>query len=238
MIQESRVQDQPRTTEMRRPVMEREHISYVDRGPTTNTRVSWGAIIAGAVAAMAAQVLFATLGLAIGLSIPGGGEGMGIFAGVWWLVTGLISLFLGGWVAGRFMGIGRELNGSLHGVMTWALATTLSVLFVTTFGGVMAGSAVGAVADDIMPQQNQTLGQTQGSQFNQQQQPQAEMSPAATEQLADTATGAAWWTFFALLLGLLAAGAGGYLATPRDASDGFDERDSSRSMKTASATGS
>lgn len=212
MIQESRVQDQPRTTAetpTRRPLMERERSGLDEYRPAGLARVTWGSVIAGTVAAIATQVLFAALGIAIGLSLPGavGAEGIGIFAGIWWLITGLIALFIGGWVAGRFTGIASEMDATLHGVMTWALVTTLSVLFITTFGGMLAGGAVGAIADDIVVQQPQGMAA--------QQQP---VMAQPGEELADTAVGAAWWTFFALLLGLIAAGIGGFIATPRDTS--------------------
>lgn len=212
MIQESRVQDQPRQSESRMPAIHREAVPEEGPGAAGITRVTWGAIIAGTVAVISAQVLFATLGLAIGLSIPvtaATAEGMGIFAGIWWLVTGLIALFIGGWVAGHFTATGREIDASLHGVMTWALATTLSVLFVTAWGGMLAGGAIGAMADDVMPQQATQATAAQATPAPQEGQ---------IEEMTDTAAGAAWWTFFALLLGLIAAGIGGFVANPQDTS--------------------
>lgn len=212
MIQESRVHDQPTgTTTSRMPSPQREPIEYEEYRSEGLVGVVWSGVIAGTVAIIAAQVFFATLGLAIGLSIPGGAataEGMGIFAGIWWLVTGVLALFIGGWVAGRYARGGNEIDSSVHGVMAWALATTLSVLFVTAWGGMLAGGAIGAMADDLVLQAQQPMqqvaqnGQTAG--------------PGQVDQLTDTAAGAAWWTFFALLLGLVAAGIGGYVATPSE----------------------
>jgi signal transduction histidine kinase len=112
MIQESRVKDQPRTVMPSMPgsTLQREYAAFAKYHPVGLARITWSSVIAGAVAAIAAQVLFATLGLAIGLSVPGTAEGIGIFAGIWWLVTGLISLFIGGWVAGRFAGVVNEMT--------------------------------------------------------------------------------------------------------------------------------
>lgn len=230
MIQESRVKDQPRTV-MPRPTAQREHAAFADYHPVGLARITWGSVIAGAVAAIGAQVLFATLGLAIGLSVPGTAEGIGIFAGIWWLVTGLISLFIGGWVAGRFSGVANEMDTSIHGVMTWALATMLSILFVTGFGGVIAGGAVGAVASDLLPQQQQTATNTATFASVADENP---MAFPPEQELAETAAGAAWWTFFALLLGVIAAGAGGFLATPREADNiGYSNSGSSGSSGTS-----
>lgn len=232
MIQESRVQEQTPTTTTEAaatPRMATQPERTVEFGRyAAFARVSWGAVIAGTIAAIAAQVLLASLGLAIGLTLPGSvsGETMGIFGGIWWLVAGLVSLFIGGWVAGRYTGIRNEMDSALHGVMTWALVTTLSVLFLTTFGGMLAGSAVGAIADDLVPQQQSAQTTQPQQQQQQQQQPQQpnqadqQASALPAEQLSESAAGAAWWTFFALLLGVIAAGIGGYVATPSDIANG------------------
>ena len=63
-------------------------------------RISWGAIFAGAVMALVAQLAFSLLGLGIGASAfnpydnnPAGGLGIG--AAIWTLLSVLISLFTG-----------------------------------------------------------------------------------------------------------------------------------------------
>ncbi len=68
-------------------------------------RATWGPIMMGALAAIGLQFVFTTLGFAIGLSSVDGntrgngdtGQGMGIAASAWWLITGTISLMAGGW---------------------------------------------------------------------------------------------------------------------------------------------
>jgi hypothetical protein len=68
----------------------------------------WGAIFAGAVAALASWALLVSLGLAIGLSTAKGGaeslRASGIFTGIWGAISPLIALFVGGLVAGRASG--------------------------------------------------------------------------------------------------------------------------------------
>ncbi|HEV7282238.1 MAG TPA: hypothetical protein VGN57_18690 [Pirellulaceae bacterium] len=110
-------------------------------------RVSLGAVIAGLVVALATQILLSVLGLAIGAwafspvteENPFSGLGMG--AGIWWVVTGILSLFLGGWVAGRLAGVPQRLDGALHGLVTWGLVTLFSFWMLT--------STVGAVLTDL-----------------------------------------------------------------------------------------
>jgi len=111
-------------------------------------RVSWAAILAGVTVALVLQLLLGVLGIAIGSSTidplreqnPTGGLGTG--AGIWFVVTGLISLFAGGWTAGRLAGIPRTIDSSLHGVLTWGIATLLTFyLLTTTVGAVIGGAA-------------------------------------------------------------------------------------------------
>src|SRR5690606_15487636 len=70
-------------------------------------RISWGAIFAGTVAALSVQLLLTLLGLSIGMWAvdPSAGQqgfqGLGIGAAIWALVSFIIALYVGGWIAGR-----------------------------------------------------------------------------------------------------------------------------------------
>lgn len=108
-------------------------------------RVSWGSILAGFFAAFAIQLLLSLLGLAFGfwsidpLHENQPLEGLGIGAYVWWLVTGIIALFLGGALAGRMSGFRNQMDGLLQGVVVWGL--------LTVAGFYLAGSAMGAIVN-------------------------------------------------------------------------------------------
>jgi hypothetical protein len=74
-------------------------------------RISWGAILAGAIIALTAQLILTLIGTAVGLatlspatgSVPSGTT-LGIGAAVWLLISSVVSLFLGGYIAGRLAG--------------------------------------------------------------------------------------------------------------------------------------
>lgn len=101
-------------------------------------RVSWTAVIAGAVLALVAQLLLSTLGTAIGLSTvdplqPGGtpsGEAIGVGAVMWWIVTGFFALMFGGWVAGKLSASPWTFDGALHGLLSFALVTLIGTYIV------------------------------------------------------------------------------------------------------------
>jgi hypothetical protein len=110
-------------------------------------RISWGAIFAGAVIALATQLVLTLIGAAIGLATlnPASGQSpsgttLGVGATVWVVISSLISLFLGGYIAGR---LGGTFNGWLHGLATWATVAMLTMLLLTTAAGALIGTASG-----------------------------------------------------------------------------------------------
>ncbi len=106
-------------------------------------RVSWGAVLAGSVLALVTYLALSTLGTAIGLSAldlahesrPFEGFSTGAF--VWLLVSTLVSVFVGGYVAGLF----AVSRGALHGLLSWAITTLLTVwLLAGAVGGVLSAT--------------------------------------------------------------------------------------------------
>ncbi|HEV2149475.1 MAG TPA: hypothetical protein VGR37_18895 [Longimicrobiaceae bacterium] len=114
----------------------------------TGFRLSWGAIFAGFVVATALQMVLSLLGMAIGLVAfdPGQGDsvralGIGVIA--WFVLTAVVSLFIGGLTTGRLAGVLTRGDGRLHGVLMWSLSTLLA-LYLVSMG---AGRLLGGVFD-------------------------------------------------------------------------------------------
>lgn len=113
-------------------------------------RLSWSAIIAGVFIAIAVQLLLSFLGLGIGFgSIDPMEEakpfsGLGTGALIWWIVTMLISVFTGGWVAGWFSNHIQKTDLVLHGMLTCCLLTFLNMYLITSSVGKIVGG-VGSV---------------------------------------------------------------------------------------------
>ncbi|WP_243634460.1 hypothetical protein [Roseicella frigidaeris] len=116
-----------------------------DGTPPLPSRISWGAVFAGGVVAVAVATMLNILGVAIGASAVDasagstpGASSFGIGAGIWLLVANLIGLATGGYVAARLSGSADVTDSVLHGLSVWAIGFLLSAVLL---GNVIAGAA-------------------------------------------------------------------------------------------------
>lgn len=110
-------------------------------------RVSWGAIWGGLLTALGLFILLSLLASAIGITtVRTGGadaETVNRFTGVAGAIIGLVSFFVGGYVAGAMGGWAARPAGMLNGFLVWALANVI-VLALAAFGlGQLFGAAGG-----------------------------------------------------------------------------------------------
>ena len=122
----------------------------------TPTRVSWGAIFAGVVIAVAVQLVLGILGTGIGLTMVDpvegttpGATGFGIGAGIYWLITTILALGAGGYAAARVAGVHDRFDALIHGLVVWGVTLILTLYLLTSaVGGIIGGAfrTVGAVA--------------------------------------------------------------------------------------------
>jgi len=99
-------------------------------------------------AAIAVQLLLNLLGIGVGAATINPqqgqhpGQGLAVGAAIWFVLSSIISLFVGGWIAGRLAGTPDKKDGALHGFVTWALASlVLFYLLSTAVGGLVGGAA-------------------------------------------------------------------------------------------------
>ena len=123
------------------------------------TAVSWGPIIAGALAAAAATLLLMLLGSGLGLTMisPWSSESaslttVAVSTAIWLVVVQWISSGLAGYMAGRlrtkWVGVHTDevfFRDTAHGLLAWALAT---LLLAGVLGSALS-SAVGAGASAV-----------------------------------------------------------------------------------------
>jgi hypothetical protein len=127
-------------------------------------RISWGAVLAGVALALVTQLILNLLGLGIGASTfdPASSSNpsastFSMGAGLWWLVSGIISALVGGYTAGRLAGQPKESSGGWHGLTAWALATLITIALLTTTLGAIAGGAFATIAS-VAGGATQTIG--------------------------------------------------------------------------------
>lgn len=143
-------------------------------GPATSesarSAVSWPAVFAGAVVAIAATMIMIALGSGLGFAAaspwPGAGPSLTSFAigaGIWLIVTQWISAGLGGYITGRlrtrWSGVHTDevlFRDTAHGLLAWAVATVIvaGVAFTATASAVNAAadaaSATGYATDTLL----------------------------------------------------------------------------------------
>ncbi|MEN5039540.1 MULTISPECIES: hypothetical protein [Stenotrophomonas] len=132
-----------------------------------DSAVSWGAILAGAIAAAALSLILVILGVGLGLSSvsPWSFEGVtaetfGWSSIAWLTFTAIAASGLGGYLAGRLRTKWSNIHGdetyfrdTAHGFVSWAVATLLTAALLTSaIGGILgagakvAGATAGAAA--------------------------------------------------------------------------------------------
>jgi hypothetical protein len=136
-------------------------LAVTDVTQSEHSTLSWGAVIAGGIAAAALSLFLLALGMGLGLSSisPWSGEGVSattfkIGAGVYLVCMAMLSSTVGGYLAGRLRGTWAGVHNdeiyfrdTAHGLVTWAFATVLSA----TVLGAAATHIVGGAASGLAP---------------------------------------------------------------------------------------
>jgi hypothetical protein len=134
--------------------------------------VSWGAILAGALAAIATTLIMMVVGSGLGFSLisPWASENpevstLAASTLVWFGVTQWISSGFGGYLAGRlrtrWADVPRDevyFRDTAHGFLAWALATAIVASVLTTAISVLVGGTV-AVTSNVASAAAQGAGQ-------------------------------------------------------------------------------
>src|ERR687886_303212 len=188
---------------------ERPGSNYVTEPPVINQvveyhdRVRWGPILSGLVVALATQLVLSALGAAIGSTfLSGSGAprsnagGVGTTVGIWSIISLLISLFVGSWVAARGCGPMNRNTALLNGAILWA--TTLALSSWLLASGVTG--AFGIAASNA----GEVINQVQQGGVNVPNNPPS-VTAQQTRDIAGDAAKGLWSFVIGSLLGLAAA---------------------------------
>ena len=180
---------------------------------SVGTRVSWGAVFAGVVVALAVYVSLNLLAFAIGISTVNqmGTKTFAVGAAIVSTFCLLVALFLGGCVASTSTVGEEKAEAMTYGVLVWA--TMLLLLLVTGFG--LGVGFFASARDIIKPGEPGMTAEALKQELNLTNQ-QAERYTTVLQRgqgLASNVSpvGLAWWTFGGVVLSILAA-VGGSIA--------------------------
>ncbi len=132
------------------------HDTVYGTAPAVFNKVTWGAVFAGVAIALSTQFLLNLLGVGIGAAVlhPATYDNpelstFSIVGGIWFVVAGIISSFVGGYVASRLSGRPSNSTGGYHGITSWAV-TTLVVLYLLTISvGALVGGAFSGLSSIV-----------------------------------------------------------------------------------------
>jgi hypothetical protein len=168
----------------------------------------WGAIIAGAIAALVIQFMLNLLGAGVGAAAldPAATQAQtatGI-AFAWWSVAGVLSALAGGALAGRLAKQAGMPNAMSHGLAAWAVS---ALAVVGSFAGVLGGG-VGSVAGPLGAQVA-AYGELSAVAIDMTAAPEETQAlQAQAQRAANAVASGALISFAALLLGAAAAALG------------------------------
>jgi hypothetical protein len=192
------------------------------------SRISWAAVLAGAVVTLATYLLLGALGVALGLTFNQnvGDQELGIAAAAYAVISLLLALFAGGCVVSRCTAGENTTEAILYGVVLWGVVFA-AMLWMTAGGirmgfnavmGIATSPAAGVVATRMSDADLKASGLTDEqiksvqAQFDRMR-ARADNLPAEVRDAArdPRTTAAAWWTFAGLLLSMGAAIGGALL---------------------------
>jgi len=179
---------------------------------SVGSRVSWEAILAGSVIAVAAYLTLTLFAVAIGLTTRDwiGTKTFNISAAAIAALILLVSLFLGGFVASRATAGEQPGEGASYGVLVWGTTFMLLLLGGLGFGvGHLSGlRQLGPAADVTVTteraRQELSLNDQQADKYAAMVRESRNVTPAEPAK-------AAWWVFVGVLVSMLAAIAGGFV---------------------------
>ncbi len=166
--------------------------------------VSWRAVVAGLLISFLTMAILLSLGMAmggVGLSDGTSAQNAGIFTGVWFLVSALISLFAGSYFAARISTFHTNRIGSAQGLVIAALFFGLFLwqsFAAIGWAGRMTGNAIGGAASAVSGVANQAadnptvnkIVQSQLGDLNLRSEPQTVLNGIATRMLSGDTEGA------------------------------------------------
>lgn len=187
------------------------------------SRVCWGALLGGAVIALASALVFTFLFAAIGVSLREAdlrAETVGVAGIIAAVATLAVSLFLGGWVTSQLTAGETRQEAVIYGVLTWATVTAASLMMVgmgvrAGYFALMGGTLVAQNSQTVQQRSWEDLARDAGVSQASIDAARANLDPAraratandpaARDRAGDVAVATSWGALVALLVSIGAA---------------------------------
>lgn len=185
-----------------------------------HTLISWPAVIAGALVAIAIGAMLNLLGVALGAASLNPFDlsreeaaGFSAGAGAWVAIANTIALAIGGFVASRTAKFSDHHRGFMHGLAVWALAFMIALLIAgsTAAGGLTAvlnGVSQNETVADVTYEAPLAGDRLAGDRLSDEAPAVPPPAQREVEETADATTTIALWAFLTMLLGAIGAIAG------------------------------
>jgi len=185
---------------------------------SVGTRISWGAVLAGVMVALAVYLVLTTLAAAIGFSIHTNNMSeKALLSGalVWAIVSMALSLFAGGWTVSQLTAGETQCEAMIHGLILWG-AVVAAMMWMTAsgvgsgFNAMMRVSYASAETSEGEPAWVSAAHRAGVSQDQIDKTREALRDPTSDEARSarKTAAGVSWGTLLGMLLSMGAAIAG------------------------------
>lgn len=177
---------------------------------SVGSRVSWSALLAGAVVALTVYVSLGTLGVAIGLSTANvdavGGNSLAIGAAIWAAISLLVSLFMGGFVTSRSTVGERKDEAMIYGLLLWGTIFVAVVMLTSSGLNLGVGGMLQQVTGSTAVAPALTDAQYRDAGLNDDQIVTLKSVQVSAGNVR--ATTAAWWTFATIIASIITSIAG------------------------------
>jgi uncharacterized membrane protein HdeD (DUF308 family) len=167
---------------------------YAEELPGARSAPAWGAVIAGAIVALASFFVIDTLGAALGLSMSERitGENLAASSVAWMTLSVVVALFFGGWFMARLIGLESAGQAWMHGTLLWGVVFAGLMVFATS--GVVTGlsTVMGVPEPSVDALENMDLDDN------------GLPTTLSTVLANPLAKSAAWWAFGGMMASLVA----------------------------------
>lgn len=173
------------------------------------SRISWQAVLSGAILAVATNFVLTLFFAAVGLTMAEQGVragNVGTAALIAALVSIVVSLFIGGWASTQLTAGENEREAVLYGILTWALVVGFSLAIVgmgarAGYFALVGGSMIGSQSPALQQRVEAGLNAAQA------RAEQAQANPPTQEQIDQAeraAVGASWAALVGVMLSMAA----------------------------------